>query len=207
MQPMKSRNIERRRLGEQVVEILTRQILEGVYPAGMHLSELNLCTELGVSRTPVREALFKLEEKGLVISEPNRGFFIAPLRKKTVREHYPILAALDALALRTSRKFTEDEVAELERMNAKMAKPGGRAPEMYQLDLDFHENLINKCENRQLLSLIDTLKGQTRRYDGGYKRGLANHHGVTSLKGLGVEASLRDVDTVLKKTFGQVFNA
>ena len=171
---MKTRNIERRRLGEQVADVLGKQIAGGKYPAGMHLSEIHLCTELGVSRTPVREALFKLEEKGLVISHPNRGFFIAPLRKHTVREHYPILAALDALALRTSRKFTADEVAALEALNARMAKSGKSAPEMYQLDLDFHDNLINKCENRQLLSLIETLKAQTRRYDGGYKRGLAD---------------------------------
>lgn len=171
---MKTRAIETRRLGQQVQEILTDKILDGAYPAGMHLSEINLCTELGVSRTPVREALFKLEEKGLVISHPNRGFYIARLDPSVVIELYPVLANLEALALKTSGKFTKEEIAKLNQINEKMKNPNLKAPALFQMDLDFHGLLVAKCSNGRLLAIIDTTKEQVRRFDGGYKRGLAD---------------------------------
>lgn len=170
---MKTRDIERRRLGEQVAEALTRRILAGDFPPGMHLSEINICTEMGVSRTPVREAFFKLEEKGLVISHPNRGFFVPPLNKETVRENYPILASLDALALKTSPPFSKGEIGELKRTNGAIKKARDEPLKLYQLDLDFHRLLTEKCPNKRLLALAEGLKFETRQRDGGYKRGLA----------------------------------
>ncbi len=168
-----SRNIERRRLGEQAYDILTSQILSGKYPAGMHLSEIHLCSELGISRTPVREALYRLEEKGLVISHPNRGFFVPSLSKRVVQENYPILATLDALALKNSPPFSSSDLRELKKINEKIRKAQEKPLELYQLDLDFHDVLTRNCHNERLLLLAENLKGETRQRDGGYRRGLA----------------------------------
>jgi len=171
---MKTKAIETRRLGQQVQEVMTTKILEGAYPAGMHLSEINLCTELGVSRTPVREALFKLEEKGLVISHPNRGFFISRQDPSVVVELYPVLASLEALALKTSGRFDASEINQLKKINEKMANKKLKAPALFQMDLDFHEFLVSKCSNGRLLGIIRETKERVRRFDGGYKRGLAD---------------------------------
>lgn len=170
---MKTRSIERRRLGTQVFEVLKTGILKGHYIAGQHLSEINICTEMGVSRTPVREALFKLEETGLVISHPNRGFFVAPLDKSQVQDRYPILASLEALALKLSPTFSGKAIATLAALNSKMRESNQDSMTLYQLDFDFHEKLIATCPNKSLLQMITDLKSQNRRFDGGYKRGLA----------------------------------
>jgi DNA-binding GntR family transcriptional regulator len=74
---MKPIQIERRRLGEQVFELLREDIIQDQHPSGKHLSEIEICAAMQVSRTPVREALFKLEQEGLLISRPNQGFFVA----------------------------------------------------------------------------------------------------------------------------------
>lgn len=173
-QDMKTRIIERRRLGEQIYDVLAGQIIDGKYPPGTHLSEINLCTEMGVSRTPVREAMFKLEEKGLVVSHPNRGFFVPALDKPTVSENYPILASLDALALSLSPAFTHRELGGIISINRQIKKTGEDPVVLYQLDLDFHDCLIKNCPNKRLLKLIEDLKFETRQRDGGYKRGLAD---------------------------------
>ena len=166
--------IQRQRLGDKVYEALLEQVSGGQYIAGAHLNEAALCGELGVSRTPVREALFRLEAEGLVISHPNRGFFIPPLLKDAVLNRYPILAALEALALKTSPPFPEKQIIHLKLINRDLERASGGNPLLYQLDTDFHQNLINTCPNAELLSLIETLKARTRRFDGGARRGLAD---------------------------------
>lgn len=171
---MQITDIDRRRLGERVYEILSSQIIDGRFPSGSHLSELNLCNQLGVSRTPVREALFKLEEKGLVVSRPNRGFFVPPLDRKLVEDNYPILAALDALALRMSPPFSQGELKGLRSINRKLRDAADDPALLYQIDLDFHDRLTRNCPNQRLLSVIEGLKFETRQRDGGFKRGIAD---------------------------------
>jgi DNA-binding GntR family transcriptional regulator len=71
-------------------------ILSAALPPGVRVNEVALARELGISRTPLREALFGLEREGLVISHPRRGFFVSPLDVKDAREVYPLLATLEA---------------------------------------------------------------------------------------------------------------
>lgn len=166
-------NIERRRLGEQIFEVLREEIIRGLHPAGKHISESEICSAMEVSRTPVREALFKLEQGGLLISRPNQGFFVAAQNKQKVEECYPILAALEALALRTSPSFTADEIRQLERLNQRIQSGKGSRRNQYAADHEFHALLIGKCPNSSLLGLIETLKSEIERWDGGDQRGLA----------------------------------
>lgn len=166
--------LKRQRLADGVFRAVAGWIARGKFPPGGHLDEIGLCRTLGVSRTPVREALARLEAAGMAESFPNRGFFVTGLSPQGVAEHYPIIAALDALALRLSPPFGGTRVRKLKHLNAEMAKPGKDSPTLYGLDLAFHVCLIESCPNPVLLSLIAQQKETIRRFDGNWKRGLAN---------------------------------
>jgi DNA-binding GntR family transcriptional regulator len=166
-------NIERRRLGEQIFEVLSAEIIRGLHPAGKHLSEIEICSAMQVSRTPVREALFKLEQEGLLVSRPNQGFFVAAQSKQKVEESYPILAAMEALAVRTSAPFTSDQLRQLETLNKRIQNGKGSLRSQFAADRDFHRRLIANCPNASLLRLIETLKAEIERWDGGKQRGMA----------------------------------
>jgi DNA-binding GntR family transcriptional regulator len=165
--------IERRRLGEQIFEVLSDEIIRGKHPAGKHLSEIEICSAMQVSRTPVREALFKLEQDGLVISRPNQGFYVASQSKQKVEESYTILAAMEALAVRTSAPFESNDIRRLEALNRRIQGDQGSRSSQFAADRDFHRQLIGKCPNASLLKLIETLKSEIERWDGGKRRGMA----------------------------------
>ena len=76
--------------------ISVQAIISGQFPAGMRLMELQLAEEMGVSRTPVREAIRKMELEGLVVMIPRRGAYVADISIKDINEVYEIRTALDA---------------------------------------------------------------------------------------------------------------
>ena len=92
--------IKRESLRDQVRESLRRQIVEGALAPGEALKELELSESLGVSRTPLREALIQLEQDGMVRAGKSRGFSVAPLTVDEVEELFPIVGSLHGLALR-----------------------------------------------------------------------------------------------------------
>ena len=94
--------IQRQNLSSQALEEIRRLILEGNLAPGGPIVESGLAADLGVSRTPLREALHSLEREGLVTSEPGRGFLVAQLVAREAQELYPLRALLEPLALRLS---------------------------------------------------------------------------------------------------------
>src|SRR5690554_847234 len=92
--------IERRNLGSDVYRILRDRILRQELKAGEKLSDLRLSNELGVSRTPIREALHQLVQDGVVIAEPNRGFFVATFSQRDLEEIFELRLALELFAVR-----------------------------------------------------------------------------------------------------------
>src|SRR5262245_11264637 len=94
--------IERRPLREQIREELLRRLDRGDFTAGTDVNEATLAVELGVSRTPLREALITLAGEGVLESNQGRGFSFAPVSRKEFRELCEIVAALEALALDSS---------------------------------------------------------------------------------------------------------
>src|SRR5215471_14140667 len=113
--------ISKKPLRDDVHALLRERIVKGDIPPGNRLQDVQLAAELGVSRTPVREALLRLESEGLVESDPNRGFFVAPLSRKEVSEIYPMVWALERLALDSSEPPTPAQVQALRQINAEMA--------------------------------------------------------------------------------------
>lgn len=151
-------------LREQVHRAIVGRILREELAPGARISDSVLAQELGVSRTPVREALLRLENEGFLDVDVGRGFFVKPLSAGEVREVYPILWTLEVLALRSSPPPGRGTVAELDRINAEL----GRAedPEdSIELDVAWHRTLLEGCGNQQLLALIASLKAVIRRYE------------------------------------------
>ncbi|HVH14012.1 MAG TPA: GntR family transcriptional regulator, partial [Longimicrobium sp.] len=122
---------------------------------------------LGVSRTPIREALLRLEREGFLEADVGRGFFVKPLSVREVREAYPVLWTLEVLALRTAAPLTAARRAELDRINAELEAE--QDPERrIDLDGDWHRTLLETCGNDYLMGLVSTVKAVIRRYEYAY---------------------------------------
>ena len=112
-------------LREDVRQIILDRILSGELPPGCRITESRLAAELGVSRTPLREALFNLESEGFVRSDLARGFSVAPLSVREVRESYPILQTLEVLAFRSIGQLAVTTAPDLRRINKELGAVAG----------------------------------------------------------------------------------
>jgi DNA-binding GntR family transcriptional regulator len=157
--------ITRRPLREDVHAALRARIVEGQFPPGSRLQDVQLAGELGVSRTPIREALLRLATEGLVESDPNRGFFVAPLRREEVLQTYPIVWTLECLALDSAAPLSSAQIKALRQINAEMAAASADAVRRQECDVRWHQTLVEPCGNRRLLDLLASLKQIIRRYE------------------------------------------
>jgi DNA-binding GntR family transcriptional regulator len=160
-------------LRANVAETVLARILSGALAPGSRITESRLAEELGVSRTPLREALFQLERDGFVHADLARGFTVAPLDPREVRELYPVLESLEVLALRTLGTLAAAAVPELERINDQLAAAAGDASRGLALDARWHATLLARCPNERLLALIAQLKRSVSRYERIYMRDAA----------------------------------
>ena len=163
--------IQRRNLGTDVYSILWDRILNRELHPGEKLSDLRLSEELGVSRTPVREALHRLVQDGVVIAEPNRGFFVASYDPTDIREIYELRAALESFGLRTAAssvsseqfKWALDELGRVDELLRTAEDDTARteaANAFLEVDRGFHSLLIENTSNRRLISMLSGLWAQ-----------------------------------------------
>lgn len=137
---------------------------------GEFLSENNLAKALDMSRTPVREALKKLANEGLVQIIPGKGVSVAPVSIKDLKEIYEIRKSLECLALNTSlNRITAEELDELENkwMNLIGSLKNNDDADWSQIsryDNQFHSMIVNKCDNDRLKAFVKILKQQILRY-------------------------------------------
>jgi len=169
------RLLTRSRLRDDIVDQLAELIVEGELADVERLKEVELAGRLGVSRTPLREALLILERDGLVVSEANKGFRVAPLSETRVRELFPILGTLEALAVREGGAVLIARAKDLRAANKQIR--GGSGGQRYLLDRRFHELLWESCPNRSLVALLRRVWLEAKRFDGSTERGMANPHG------------------------------
>jgi DNA-binding GntR family transcriptional regulator len=163
----RDRAITRVPLRDQVHHAIIDRILRDELKPGARISDTALARELGVSRTPIREALLRLEREGFLEADIGRGFFVKPLSVREVREAYPVIWTLEVLALRGTGAPTPERRAEMARINA--ALEGEDDPERrIDLDGEWHRTLLEPCGNEYLLGLIANLKSVIRRYEYAY---------------------------------------
>jgi DNA-binding GntR family transcriptional regulator len=151
-------------LGDQVYRQLLQRIDRNELPAGSKLRDSSIAAELGVSRTPVREALVRLAREGVLSAEVGRGFRLNPLDPSELREIGSILATLEPLALDQSAEPTPDQLARLGEVVARLEQTRGDIAACVELDDQFHRVLLEGCSNRRLLRLLETLRRGVRRY-------------------------------------------
>jgi DNA-binding GntR family transcriptional regulator len=148
-------------LREEVIE----RILNGELRAGQKVNETRLAKDLRVSRTPVRETLLSLGKEGFVRSDRGRGFYLEPISGREVREIYPIIAALECLAIRNAQPFLPLAIPELKRINTLLKKAKAALNRSLALDARWHEVLITQCRNQRLLTIHADLRLAIRRYE------------------------------------------
>jgi DNA-binding GntR family transcriptional regulator len=159
-----SYTIARSPLGDQVYLQILQRIEREELPAGARLRDTSLAGELGVSRTPVREALVRLAREGILSAEPGRGFRLTPPSPTELREIGSILATLEPLALDQSPEPSAEQLDRLSQVVRSLEQTRGDIAACVELDDRFHRVLLASCPNRRLIRLVDTLRGGLRRY-------------------------------------------
>lgn len=145
--------IERPVLHDAVTHALRKMIIEGTLAAGARLNERELCASLGVSRTPLREALKVLAAEGLVEHQPNRGAAVAVLKPHEVSDMFDLLGCLEAYAGELAcERISADELQQLQTLTDAMEECYRRQalPEYYELNRQIHDTINAVARNGAL---------------------------------------------------------
>lgn len=162
-------NRKRSSLVEDAYDVLRRAIRENEYPPGFQGSEQEIADRLKMSRTPVHEALIRLQAEGLVRVLPRKGVIVTPVSPEDVREIYDVTIALEAMAADLiAGKPEAERVAiadDLSRTNAEMADSltGDDLIGWARADERFHRLLIERCGNGRLMRMLSTVLDQSHR--------------------------------------------
>ncbi|HOJ17114.1 MAG TPA: GntR family transcriptional regulator [Ignavibacteriaceae bacterium] len=157
-------------LREKISTSIRDLIIEGKLKPGERLTEPEMSSSLGISRTPLREAFLQLESEGFVLVQPRRGAIVSGINLRDAEETYTIKSSLEALATKLACSFITDDILDfLLRLNAQMEKISTSENKNYRRFLDlnakFHQSLIEFSRNQKLIKLITTLRNQTLRYN------------------------------------------
>lgn len=153
---------------EHVVEILRDAVTSGALQPGDRLVELDLATELGTSRAPVREALRQLEQEGLVASYPYRGTEVLGVSQTEIDEVLvPIRAVLERFAFgQAATRLTDADLDALQQVVDQMRSPGDvdREDQLADLDIKFHEFVIERSGQQHCLQIWRSIQTRVRAY-------------------------------------------
>lgn len=154
-------------LRELVSDALREAIVNGTLHAGERLMEIQLAEEMGVSRTPVREAIRKLELEGFVVMIPRKGAYVSDISLKDINEVFEVRTALDALAAGlAAERITDDELEKLERLLVEIVEAidQGDLERAVEIDTQFHDILYNASRNDRLVGIIGNLRELFQRF-------------------------------------------
>ncbi|MEF2094154.1 GntR family transcriptional regulator [Bacillus sp. CFBP9009] len=153
--------IKRTSVREEAYMILRDWIVQGILTPGQQLRDKELAEQLGVSRTPIREALLRLEDEGFVETKPSRSTIVSPIQLEGVLNIYSIVWTLEKLAMEQAFDFIEEKhLIEMEANNheVKKAIDEGNQIVAVQKDDDFHSIYINLSTNEELKRILSGLK-------------------------------------------------
>ncbi len=177
-----------RSLEEHVYERLEEDILTGVYKRGEPLTELSLSASFGISRTPVRAAIHRLAEEGLVKLYPNRGAVVTGIGKDDIIDIYKIRMRLDGLAAAmAAEKMSDEDIAKL-RESVELSEFYTKKHDtehQKELDSEFHELIYSASGSRMLAEILTELHKKAKLYrkmslgtSGRAERSIAEHRDI-----------------------------
>lgn len=154
-------------LRKVVSESLRKAIKDGVLKPGERLMEIQLADELGVSRTPIREAIRKLELEGFVVMVPRRGTYVADISLKDIAQVFEIRSALEELSAGlAAERITPDELEDLERILVEINEyiANDDFDKIVDADIRFHDVLYHASRNNRLVDILNNLREQMLRF-------------------------------------------
>lgn len=154
-------------LRDVVFNTLRQAILRGELQPGERLLEIHLANKLGVSRTPIREAMRKLELEGLVLMIPRKGAVVAEITEKSLRDVLEVRKALEELAVKLAcEKIQDEEIVELKAAAKEFenALKSGDVTIFAEADVKFHDIIYHTTDNQRLIQLLYNLREQMYRY-------------------------------------------
>ena len=185
-------------LRDVVFNTLRQAILTGELKPGERLMEIHLANRLGVSRTPIREAIRKLELEGLVTMIPRRGAEVAQITEKSMSDVLEVRRAMDALCAELAcERITEEELEQLRRACEKFAQTVKTrdVKKIAQADVELHDIILQATGNSRLIQLVNNLSEQMYRYRFEYIKDLSQHESLVEEHKI-IYESLVDRDTV-----------
>jgi DNA-binding GntR family transcriptional regulator len=141
---------------------IKKSIMFGDYRSGEHLSETGIAKEIGVSRTPVRDALIRLERDGFVTRKPYKGMIVRKFNREEAREAYEVRGALEGLAAYlAAENITDEQKEELETIleHSRIALNSHDFKNLTIYNNSFHEKIIEISNNDMLQKLLNNLRG------------------------------------------------
>lgn len=158
--------INHKSLKEQVYEYLRQQLRRGNLRPGDEIKMDKTAQILGISKTPLRDALLQLAMENFVTIKPRRGVYVNPLTLEDIRNAYEIIGALESLAiLKAGPRLTARDLDNMAKLIESMKKAIARDDfdTYYDRNLDFHNIYLSRCSNSELIRMVNTLK--KRLYD------------------------------------------
>jgi len=169
-------------LSVQIAEEIRKAILSGAFPLGSQLNEMDLAEQFGVSRGPVREALQRLIQEGLLHSEPHRGVFVPELTDTDLADIYFVREAIEGAAIktimaRTDRKDVHRALTDVAKKMGEVVDGGGSWMQIAELDMVFHRELVEAAQSFRLSRMYATVQAETKlclhMLMGGYRSNMA----------------------------------
>jgi DNA-binding GntR family transcriptional regulator len=165
-------------LRDVVFKTLREAILRGDLKPGERLMELQLAAKLGVSRTPIREAIRMLEQEGLAVTIPRRGAEVARMTLKDMEDVLEIREALDELAVQIAcTRITPEQLDRLRKVKEEfeLCTRGSDVKKIAQADVAFHDVIYEATGNPKLVSMLSNLREQIYRYRVEYLKDSRNY--------------------------------
>jgi DNA-binding GntR family transcriptional regulator len=160
-------SLERKNLALDVAARLRESIVDGTLPPGTRLVEMEVASQLGVSRGPLREALRILETEGLIISEPGHGSHVAWISERDIREIYSLRRILEQEAFRLAAEDgAEGQLQELASVLGAMFEAADRGDHasVLDLDLEFHRQIWRMAGHSRLEAYLNEVAAQAKMY-------------------------------------------
>lgn len=166
-------------LRDSVYNVIREAILKGEFEPNKRLMEIPLAEKLGVSRTPVREAIKRLEEERLVVIVPKCGAKVASFSDKDVTDALDVRLTIEDMAVRlAAKRITREQIAKLREINKEMQDAVNRKDisKISEADNRLHNSICAFADNRVLLSVMTLLEEQVLRYRVNYIRTVKDYN-------------------------------